>query len=100
MKTKVMPLFIGIFLIFGCTTPQAIEENIEPEVFSVEFANDVWDGKNLPPGEQCLRWGGENPSSPELLIKGIPPETNAIILLFVRYLARYPYPLTHQVLIF
>ena len=46
----------------------------------VSFVDPIWDGKTVPIGQQCQRFGGSNPSTPRLMIKGIPAETNAIIM--------------------
>ena len=46
------------------------------------FADSEWDGKTIPNGEQCHRQGGENPSTPRIIIKNIPEGTDAIILEF------------------
>ena len=46
----------------------------------ISFADPDWNGERIPTGQQCQRFGGNNPSTPRLMIKGIPPETNAIIM--------------------
>ncbi len=46
----------------------------------VAFADPDWNGEQIPTGQQCQRFGGSNPSTPHLMIKGIPPEANAIIM--------------------
>ena len=49
--------------------------------FEVTFADSEWDRKNVPKGQQCLRFKG-NGSTPRLTIKNIPAGTNAIIMEF------------------
>lgn len=52
----------------------------EPARLQVSFVDPAWDGKTVPVGQQCLRFGGETPSTPRLMVRGIPPEANAIIM--------------------
>ena len=51
-----------------------------PAKLQVSFADTDWNGKQVPAGKQCQRFGGGNPLTPRLIIKGIPPESNAIIM--------------------
>ncbi len=46
------------------------------------FADSDWDGKTVPNGQQCQRQGGENPSTPRILVSNIPEGSDAIILEF------------------
>jgi len=46
----------------------------------VSFADPAWDGKAIPAGQQCLRFGGQNPSTPRLMVRGITPGANAIVM--------------------
>jgi hypothetical protein len=46
----------------------------------ISFADAEWDGKTVPMGQQCQRFGGSNPSTPRLIVKNIPAGTNAIIM--------------------
>jgi hypothetical protein len=52
----------------------------EPGRLGVSFTDLMWDGKTVPKGKQCQRFGGRKPSTPPLTIKGLPPGTNAIIM--------------------
>ena len=45
----------------------------------VEFADPAWDGKMIPQGQHCKKFGG-NGATPPLKVSNIPAETNAIIL--------------------
>lgn len=48
--------------------------------FDAKFADDTWDGIKVPAGQQCQKFGGQNPATPPLIIKGIPAGSNAIVL--------------------
>lgn len=48
--------------------------------FEISFADAEWDGKTVPTGQQCQRFGGSNPSTPRRIINNIPDATNAIIM--------------------
>ncbi len=41
-----------------------------------------WNGENIPAGEQCRRFGGDNPSTPRISVADIPAGTDAIVLEF------------------
>ena len=51
-----------------------------PAKLMISFADPDWNGEQIPTGQQCQRFGGNNPSTPRLMIQGIPPEANAIIM--------------------
>lgn len=55
-------------------------ESTADSVLKVSFADPVWDGRRVPAGQQCLRFGGENPSTPRLMVQGIPAGTNVIVM--------------------
>jgi hypothetical protein len=54
------------------------------------FVDSIWDGKTVPAGQQCRRYGGTNPATPRLLIKGIPPGANLIVM---EYSDRHFFPM-------
>ena len=47
----------------------------------VEFADPAWDGKMIPLGQHCKKFGG-NGATPPLTVSNIPAEANAIIVEF------------------
>ena len=47
----------------------------------VSFADAVWDGKKVPKGQQCSKFGG-NGATPALNVENIPAGANAIIVEF------------------
>lgn len=48
--------------------------------FIASLNDSHWDGKRIPAGQQCLKFGGDQPATPALKIMGIPEQTNLLIL--------------------
>ncbi len=46
--------------------------------FSAQLADEAWDGKMIPKGQQCQKFKGEQPATPALKISGIPAGTNML----------------------
>lgn len=44
------------------------------------FADPAWDGKMVPKGSQCQRFGGKMPMSPAIKVSGIPQGADVIVL--------------------
>ena len=63
-------------------SPNPIPEPTSIVVFHMAFAESDWDGKKIPDGQQCRSYGGQDPSTPPLIVSNIPEEANAIILEF------------------
>jgi hypothetical protein len=73
------------FIVFVLFFTEGVASDTSNEVsksakLQVSFVDSMWDGKTVPKGLQCQRFGGSNPSTPRLMIKDIPPGTNAIIM--------------------
>lgn len=49
--------------------------------FNAEITDSAWDGKKVPDGQQCDRFGGKA-KSPKLDVSGIPKGANALVLQF------------------
>lgn len=68
-------------ILAGCATPQ--QRSYQPAdnlvKLNVSFGVSGWNGKVIPEGQQCNRFGG-NASAPPLVIHNVPPGTNAIIM--------------------
>jgi hypothetical protein len=65
--------------------PATVNPTSEPtSVLSLqlEIIDPDWDGERIPDGQQCQRQGGENPSTPSILVGDIPEGADAIILEF------------------
>lgn len=74
MKSNFAKLF-ALFAFWGVTT-LAIAET----PFIASLNDSHWDGKLIPAGQQCLRFGGDQPATPALKISGIPQQANLLIL--------------------
>lgn len=48
----------------------------------LSYTDDAWGGDSIPEGQQCNRFEGDNPQSPELVVKNIPAGATAIVLEF------------------
>lgn len=48
--------------------------------FEAKLADNSWDGSTVPAGQQCQKFGGNNPSTPKLAVLDIPDNTNEIVL--------------------
>ena len=76
MKIKIPSLFAALISgLLLLSTAKAGE-------FVVQLSNPTWDGVSIPKGEQCQKFGGNAPKTPELSVSGIPAGTNLIILEF------------------
>lgn len=56
--------------------------SVNTVALEVNFSDSEWDGKTIPEGQQCQKFGGDSPSSPGLIVTGIPLGTNGIVLEF------------------
>ncbi|AKH21593.1 hypothetical protein [Sedimenticola thiotaurini] len=45
----------------------------------VRFANDTWNGVKIPEGQQCQKFGGNNPATPKWLVSDIPAGSDSIL---------------------
>ncbi len=65
-------------------TPTSIQTPEPTPILALEFAfaDAEWDGITIPIGQQCQRQGGENPSTPRIIVKNIPDGADAIVLEF------------------
>lgn len=65
-------------LLFASVITSVISSNAF--AFDVRFADESWNGNNIPKGQQCQKFGGKNPSTPKLIVDDIPPGSDAILL--------------------
>lgn len=65
-------LLVIFFIILSLSTSAS--------ALDVKFAERVWDGVKIPEGQQCQKFGGNNPSTPELIVTDIPAGSNVIVL--------------------
>ena len=50
------------------------------DAFTASISDSLWDGITVPKGQQCKKFGGKNPSTPQLRIQHIPDQANAIVM--------------------
>ena len=67
-------------MLSACLTTDRYESSFIETDLEVTIADSFWDGKSIPEGQQCVRFGGKNPMTPRLKINNIPPGTSAIIM--------------------
>ncbi|MBU2964232.1 hypothetical protein Q4508_13210 [Amphritea sp. 2_MG-2023] len=62
--------------------PLVVTSVMSANAFALEakFADTAWDGNQIPAGQQCQKFGGQNPSTPALVVSDIPAGANAIVL--------------------
>jgi hypothetical protein len=68
---KLRTFLVSLSTVFLASNALALEAS---------FSDIAWDGIDVPEGQQCQKFGGDNPATPKLMIKDIPTGTNAIIL--------------------
>lgn len=83
-KTLHIVSFLIAFALFiaGSITANKAVADSDAAKLEVSFLDSLWDGKTIPDGQQCERFDGDNPSTPRLLVKGIPAGANVIIMEF------------------
>lgn len=68
---------VGLLLLYSCVTSQYKPAETMAKI-QIKFSDPKWDGRNIPIGQQCNKFGG-NGGTPSFLIENIPVETNALI---------------------
>ena len=48
--------------------------------FDAKFAGSEWNSSMVPKGQQCQKFGGNNPATPKLIVSGVPNNADKIIL--------------------
>ena len=48
--------------------------------FDAKLADKSWDGVAVPAGQQCQKFGGNNPATPKIMVSGIPAGSNTLVL--------------------
>lgn len=70
MKKATLPALIGAL---------GLMLSLPTQAFVAELADPAWNGKAVPKGMQCQKFGGEGPRTPALMISEIPENTNILI---------------------
>ncbi|PIE45170.1 MAG: hypothetical protein CSA45_03825 [Gammaproteobacteria bacterium] len=77
---KKLSSFLSVCVVFalGCVSDH-YESAGEVKAMKVEFSGGRWNGKTIPKGQQCRRYGGKG-NTPPLTVIGVPKAANAIIV--------------------
>ena len=65
-----------VLLLMGAIVPGAQAADLQ-----VSLADPAWDGKKIPKGQQCTKFGGKG-ATPALRVENIPVGANAVIVEF------------------
>ena len=71
-------LWAASFVFTGCVANKYKPASNVVEL-KISFADSKWNGKEIPNGQQCGKFGG-NASTPQLIVGNIPPEANALVM--------------------
>ncbi|MES9857415.1 MAG: hypothetical protein ABW166_12530 [Sedimenticola sp.] len=74
MKKQSKMLLLGIL----ASTSVSLSAQADSS-FNARFSDATWDGKQVPTGQQCQKFGGE-PSTPALSVSGIPAGANLLVM--------------------
>ena len=81
MKKMIAVASVAV-LVVGCQTTgdyKPVSEKLPS--LNVSFTDSAWNGKKLPNGQQCSKFGGKG-STPSMMVSGIPSGVNAVIVEF------------------
>ncbi len=71
----------ALTLVSACQTAGYEPVSEKLPTLTVSFADSAWNGKIVPKGQQCKKFGGSG-ATPSLVVEGVPVEANAIIVEF------------------
>lgn len=81
MKIKSLLVFsFSILMVLGCAAMEKTGAGSDLPQLELAFSDAAWDGKNVPEGQQCQRFGGKNPSTPGISVKNIPEGADMILM--------------------
>ncbi len=66
----------SVFILLSMLAANAYSDN---KPLNVSLADPAWDGKTVPTGQQCEKFGGTG-STPLLTVQQIPEGTNAVVM--------------------
>ena len=77
MKKSHSLIFLTTLLALNVSTHSVADEGL-----GVRFTDPAWDGKKIPAGQMCQKFGGANARSPSLMIENIPAGADALLMAF------------------
>ena len=78
MKKAILVTVFSAFILTACASRYNVSENVFQ--LSLSFTDPLWDGKNVPDGQQCHKFGGKEAGTPELKVRGIPATADALVV--------------------
>ena len=72
-------LLTAVFALGVCTTTDS--DASDATKLKVAFADPAWNGKRIPKGQQCSKFGGKG-STPALVVEGAPDGTVEIVVAY------------------
>ena len=78
---KILSVCGALLLVGACQSTGYEPASEKLPTLTVSFADAAWNGKIVPKGQQCKKFGGSG-STPSLIVEGVPAEANAIIVEF------------------
>lgn len=70
------------YKILAITSACLFSMGLQAQELSAAFTESAWQEESVPEGQQCQRFGGKNPQSPEVKVENIPEDADAIVLEF------------------
>ena len=82
MKSRMLVIGIAAMVLAACqTTGGYVPVAGKLPQLTVSFADGAWNGKTVPSGQQCTKFGGKG-ATPALVVDNVPAGANAIIVEF------------------
>ncbi len=78
MRKIILITVFSAVLLTACVSRYEVAENMFS--LNVSFTDLQWDGKNVPEGQQCRKFGGKKSATPELKVEGIPATADALVV--------------------
>ncbi len=78
MKKAILVTAFSAIILSACASQYNVSEDVQQ--LSLSFTDPIWDGKNVPDGQQCRRFGGKEAETPELKVVGIPIAADALVV--------------------
>ncbi|MDR9500080.1 MAG: hypothetical protein RI556_12960 [Hydrogenovibrio sp.] len=75
--SRLRPFLFALGLFLGSLSTASVAE--EPVQWQAEISEYGWDGETIPDGQQCQRFGGVMPATPEIRVRNLPRQVNMVI---------------------
>jgi len=78
MRRTILVTVFGALTLAACVSTYNVSEDVRQ--LSLGFTDPRWNGVTVPDGQQCLRFGGREPGTPEIEVGGIPATADALVV--------------------